>query len=258
MHNRAFAELDLDAVYLPLEVRDLEEFVNRMVRIDTRELDWNLRGLSVTIPHKSKVIPLLDEVNESPRKIGAVNTIVVNRGRLIGYNTDVQGAMEPLERFCALKGESCGVIGSGGAARAVIYGLLERGARVSVFARNAMAAQSISESFGVGVSPIESLASSDARVVINTTPVGMRGHSEGSSPVAAEALQGRLIVYDLIYNPLDTQLLIDARAAGCETLSGLEMLIAQAALQFELWTGKRPPIGEMRRAARSKIVGSDL
>jgi shikimate 5-dehydrogenase len=121
-----------------------------------------------------------------------------------------------------------------------------------------MAAQSISESFGVAVSPIESLASSDVRVVINTTPVGMRGHSEGSSPVLPAALQGRIAVYDLVYNPLETQLLIDARAAGCETVSGLEMLVAQAALQFELWTGKKPPIGEMRRAALSKIEGSDL
>ena len=171
------------------------------MRPGTREIDWNLRGLSVTIPHKSKVIPLLDELNESVSTVGAVNTVVVNDGRLIGYNTDVQGAMEPLEKVCALKGESCGVIGAGGASRAVIHGLLERGARVSVFARNTQKARSLSESFGVAVSPIESLESSDVRVVINTTPVGMRGHSEGSSPVPIEALQGRVIAYDLIYKP---------------------------------------------------------
>lgn len=254
MHNRAFAELGLDCVYLPFEVEDLTQFFDGFVRPATRELDWNLRGFSVTIPHKSAVIPLLDEVNESASEVGAVNTVVVDEGRLIGYNTDVQGAMEPLERICALKGESCGVIGAGGAARAVIYGLLKRGARVNVFARNPPAAHSISESFDVAVSPIESLASSDVRVVINTTPVGMRGHSEGSSPVPLEALRGRLIVYDLVYNPLETQLLIDARAAGCRTVSGLEMLIAQAALQFELWTGRQPPIDEMRQAALSKIM----
>ncbi len=254
MHNRAFAELGLDFVYLPFEVEDPAEFFDRFVRPATREVDWNLRGLSVTIPHKSKVIPLLDEVNESASKAGAVNTVVVNQGRLIGYNTDVQGAMEPLEKVCALRGESCGVIGSGGAARAVIYGLLERGARVSVFARNSQAAHSVNESFGVAVSPIESLESSDVRVVINATPVGMRGHSEGSSPVLAEALRGRLTAYDLVYNPIDTRFLMDARAAGCRTISGLEMLVAQAALQLELWTGRKPPIGEMRRAALSKIM----
>lgn len=254
MHNRAFSELGFDFVYLPLEVEDLAGFVGRFVRSATRELDWNLRGLSVTIPHKSAVIPLLDEVNENASKVGAVNTVVVDQGRLIGYNTDVQGAMEPLEKVCALRGESCGVIGAGGAARAVIYGLRERGARVTVFARNPRGAQSISESLGVAVSPIESLASSEVRVVINTTPVGMRGHSEGSSPVPAGALRGRVIVYDLVYNPLDTRLLTDARAAGCQTIGGIEMLIAQAALQFELWAGKKPPIGEMRHAALSKIM----
>ncbi|HLF83160.1 MAG TPA: shikimate dehydrogenase [Blastocatellia bacterium] len=254
MHNRAFSELGLDFVYLPLEVADLAGFVDRFVRSATRELDWNLRGLSVTIPHKSAVIPLLDEVNENASNVGAVNTVVVDQGRLIGYNTDVQGAMEPLERVCALRGESCGVIGAGGAARAVIYGLLERGARVKVFARNRQVAHSISESFGVAVSPLESLASSDVRVVINTTPVGMRGHSEGSSPVPIEALQGPRIVYDLVYNPLETQLLIDARAAGCRTISGLEMLIAQAVLQFELWTGRKAPIDAMRNAALSRIL----
>lgn len=254
MHNRAFAELGLDFVYLPFELEDLTQFFDGFVRPATRELEWNIRGLSVTIPHKSKVIPLLDDVNESASRVGAVNTVVVNQGRLIGYNTDIQGAMEPLEKVCALKGESCGVIGSGGAARAVIYGLLERGARVRVFARDVQAARSISESFGVAVSPIELLASRDVRVVINTTPAGMRGHSEGASPVPISALQGRLIVYDLVYNPLETQLLIDARAAGCRTVSGLDMLVAQAALQFELWTGRKPPIDEMRNAALSKIM----
>ena len=257
MHNRAFAELGLDFVYLPFEVADLVEFVHRFVRPSTRELDWNLRGLSVTIPHKSAVIPLLDEVNESAGKAGAVNTIVVNAGRLIGHNTDVQGAMEPLEKMCRLDGVSCGVIGAGGAARAVICGLLERGALVSVFARNVEQAAGVNESFGVGVSPIESLASSDVRIIINTTPVGMRGHSERSTPVPSEALKGRLIVYDLVYNPVDTRLLIDAKAVGCQTISGLEMLIAQAALQFELWTGKKPPMDEMRRAALLKIVAPE-
>jgi len=254
MHNRAFAELGFDFVYLPFEVDGLAEFFGRFVRPATRELDWNLRGLSVTIPHKSAVIPLLDEVSETASKVGAVNTVVVREGRLIGYNTDVRGAREPLEKVCELNGENCGVIGAGGAARAVIYGLLERGARVMVFARNSRGAQSISESFGVAISPIESLASSDVRVVINTTPVGMRGHSEGATPLPGEALQGRLIVYDLVYNPIGTKLLIDARAAGCRTISGLEMLIAQAALQFELWTGKKPSIEEMRNAALAKIT----
>ena len=115
-------------------------------------------------------------------------------------------------------------------------------------------ANQLSEAFGVPVLPIEQLSSSAVRVIINTTPVGMRGHSEGASPVPAEALRGRVLAYDLVYNPLETKLLIDARAAGCRTISGIEMLIAQAALQFELWIGMKPPIENMRDAALSKIA----
>lgn len=253
MHNRAFAELDLDFVYLPFEVADLAAFFSRFVRPETREIDFHLSGLSVTIPHKHEVVPLLDRLDETARRVGAVNTVVVNDGRLIGYNTDVRGAMEPLEKVTRLADESCAVIGGGGAARAVICGLLERGARVQVFTRNPEKASELTGSFGVTVSMIESFASSDARIVINTTPVGMHGHSEGSSAVPRASLRGRRVAYDLVYNPLETRFLADAREEGCITISGLDMLVAQAALQFELWTGQKPPIETMHRAAIAKI-----
>ena len=255
MHNRAFADLGLDFVYLPLEVNDPGEFFSRLVRGTTRELDWNLRGLSVTIPHKSAIIPLLDEVDSTARKVGAVNTVVVREDRLIGYNTDVLGAIKPLEKACHLANERCAIIGAGGAARAVIYGLLQRGAHVTVFARYYEKASRLCESMGISALPLESLASNDAAVVINTTPVGMRGHSVGSSPISAAWLRGRSIAYDLVYNPLETQFLKDARARGCQTINGLEMLIAQAALQFELWTGLKAPVDWMRKSAMEKIVG---
>jgi 3-dehydroquinate dehydratase / shikimate dehydrogenase len=258
MHNRAFAALDLDFVYLPFEVEDLPVFFRRFIRPATRELDWDFRGLSITIPHKSAVIPLLDEVDATARRVGAVNTVVVRDGSLVGYNTDVRGAMEPLEKVCTLAGESCGVIGAGGAARAVIHGLVERGARVSVFARNPETSRALSEEFDVSVSPLESFAASDVSVVINTTPVGMRGFSEGSTPLPRAWLRDRRIAYDLVYNPLETRFLADARAEGCQTISGLDMLVAQAALQFALWTGGKPPIEVMRAAAVAKITGDAL
>ena len=156
--------------------------------------------------------------------------------------------MEPLESVCALAGESVGVIGAGGSARAVIYGLVKRGARVTVFARDPFKARALAD-FGVAVAPMEAIESSDVRVIVNATPVGMRGHSEGVSPIPRPSWHGRSVAYDLIYNPLETQFLRDAKAAGCETIGGLEMLIAQAALQFELWAGLRPPIVVMREAA---------
>jgi len=258
MHNRAFDELGLDFVYLPFEVDDISEFFARLVNPATREFDWNLKGLSITIPHKTSVLPFLDEVNKTAQDVGAVNTVILKSGRLYGHNTDIRGAMEPLEKLTALNGERCCVIGAGGAARAVVCGLLERGARVSVFARNPEKAKQTMESFGVEVIPIEALGSAEVSIVINSTPVGLRGHAEAASPVPKEALKNRKIVYDLVYNPLETKLLMEARAAGCQTLSGLDMLIAQAALQFELWTGKKPPTESMRKAALTKISAESL
>ncbi|HEX8186071.1 MAG TPA: shikimate dehydrogenase, partial [Blastocatellia bacterium] len=255
MHNRAFKSLGLDFVYLPLEVENVDEFFKRFVRHDTREMDWNVRGFSVTIPHKTRVIPLLDEIDKEASLVGAVNTVVISEGRLKGHNTDVKGAIEPLEKVCRVDGESCGVIGAGGAARAVIYGLISRGARVTVFARDPIKARALGESLGVSVAPLESLRSSDVQIIINTTPVGMHGHSEHLSPVPRPVLRNRRVAYDLVYNPLETQFLKDARDEGCHTISGIEMLIAQAALQFALWTGQQPPLDLMRRAALDKLSG---
>jgi 3-dehydroquinate dehydratase/shikimate dehydrogenase len=253
MHNAAFSELGLDFVYLPLEVEDISEFFDKLVNPTTRELDWNLRGLSVTIPHKSAVIPFLGKMDDISKEVGAVNTILLDGDQLSGFNTDVQGSMAPLQKISALRGESCCVIGAGGAARAVVYGLLKSGAHVSVFARNPEKAKEAIRQFGVDIFPIESLVSHDGRILINTTPVGLRRHGEDSSPVPAEALKDRGVVYDLVYNPLQTRLLTKAREAGCQTVSGLDMLVEQAALQFEIWTGQQAPIETMRSAALSKI-----
>lgn len=250
MHNRAFGELGLDFVYLPFEVEEIEEFITRMVRPETREMDWTLQGFSVTIPHKASILPLLDDLDQTAREVGAVNTVVIRDGRLIGYNTDAQAFLEPLARVHALAGAKCAVLGAGGAARAVIHGLLQSGAKVSLFARNAERGSVIAESFGIPLSPIESISSSGAAVIINTTPAGMRGHSEGTSPVPRAALRGRQIAYDLVYNPAETRFLTDARGEGCQTIGGLEMLVAQAALQFALWSGRSAPLDAMRDEAR--------
>lgn len=257
MHNRAFTAEGLDCVYLPLEVNDIEEFFTRFVRPSTREIEWRLRGFSVTIPHKITVTRFIDEVDATAARVGAVNTIVINDDKLIGYNTDVEGAIKPLERLCMLKDLKCGVIGAGGAARAVVYGLIERGAHVSIFARDVIKARALAESFGISAFPLESLEASDVHIIINTTPVGMKGHSEGSSPVPGSAFRNHPIAYDLVYNPLETDFLREAREAGCQTISGIEMLVAQAALQFELWSGRRPPVDLMRAAAIEKLTAEN-
>ncbi len=253
MHNAAFKSLGLDCVYLPIEVDNVAEFFTRFVRPASREIDWNLRGFSVTIPHKTAVLSCLDSLDPTARKIGAVNAVVITDGESTGYNTDVGGALEPLERICALKGESCAVIGAGGAARAVAYGLLDRGARVSLFVRDLEKAKPLEDEFAVTLEPIEGLGSSDASIVINTTPIGMRGHSERASPIPRAFLRNRIAAYDLVYNPLETRFLQDARSMGCLTISGIEMLVAQAGAQFELWTAKKAPLGLMREAALLKL-----
>ncbi len=246
MHNAAYGALWLDFVYLPFEVDDLRKFFDT-IRSEP------MRGLSVTIPHKVAVMNFLDEIDETARKIGAVNTIVVRDGRFFGYNTDAAGAMGPLEKICELEGESCAVLGAGGAARAVVYGLVERGAAVTVFARDLGRARPLTESFGVRVLPLAEFSASDARIVINTTPLGMHGHSVGQSAVPRETLRGRSIAYDLVYNPLATRFLYDAKAEGCRIITGLEMLVFQAALQFNLLTGFDVPVELMRRAAGERI-----
>ncbi|MFM8395934.1 MAG: shikimate dehydrogenase, partial [Acidobacteriota bacterium] len=249
IHNSVLAALGADGVYLPLPVGDLDSFVRDFVRPATRKMDWRLRGLSVTIPHKLAIMPHLDHLDETARRIGAVNTVVVEGVELHGYNTDVTGAMTPLEACLPLAGARVAVIGAGGSARAICYGLQQRGAEVTLYARDTAKAQVLAAEFGARVAPLEAFAGG-VDVVINCTPLGMHGHSEGQSPLPAESLRGVRLVYDLVYTPEVTQLLEDARAAGCQTLGGLAMLVGQAAEQFRLWTGLDAPREIMWNAAR--------
>ena len=238
-HNGWFAAEGLNAVYLPLEVKDLDSFMNRMVHPRSRELSWNLRGLSVTAPHKQNVMDHLDWIDSTAQAIGAVNTIVIEADRLLGYNTDASGFIDPLlQRFESLAGRRAAIIGAGGAARAAIWALRQQKANVTVFARNITKAQPLAESFGVDCQQLASATFADYDLVVNTTPLGSGAYID-QSPVTAEQLNGVRCVYDLIYNPADTRFLNEARSAGCDTIGGLEMLVAQAKLQFELWTGRQ-------------------
>jgi len=236
MHNTALQAAGRDGVYLPLEVDDLDEFIRDFARPAMRKIDWRLRGLSVTIPYKTAIIPYLDYLDPIATSIGAVNTVVVEGEQLHGYNTDVMGAMNPLEQLIDLNGAGVALLGAGGSARAVCYGLKQRGALVTIHARDLDKARILAHEFGANVREIESF-DGQADIVINCTPVGMRGHSEGDSPIDVNCLSGVKLVYDLVYNPEETALLSGGERAGCRTLGGLEMLAAQAAEQFRLWTG---------------------
>ncbi len=250
MHNRAFAAHALDAVYLPFAVRDVRGFLRRMAHPRTRELSWPLRGLSVTAPHKRDVIECLDWIEPAAREIDAVNTILVTKDELHGYNTDGRAALAPLENLLELGGARVAVIGAGGAARAVLWSLREAEARATVFARDTAKAEVVATHFGAACQPLEEARFGGFAVVINTTPLGTRGVDEDATPAVAAQLAGVAVAYDLVYNPRVTRFLREAQAAGCvHTPNGLGMLVAQAAAQFNLWTGQAAPVELMREAA---------
>ena len=261
LHNAAFRTARLNCVFVPLQVADLGEFIRRMVEPETREIDLNFKGFSVTNPHKQAIIRHLDEVDESAREIGAVNTVKIVDGRLHGYNTDAEGFIRPLtEAFGSLDGGRVAVVGAGGAARACIYSLMREGADITVFARNRSKAADLISDYNAWFqqltidengSPRTDFAGFD--ILVNTTPLGTRGQNENKTIAAAEHLSGVKLVYDLTYNPIETRLLSEAGRAGCAILGGLDMLIGQGARQFEIWTGLEAPLEAMRRSVTERL-----
>ena len=253
VHNAAFASEDVNGVYLPFEVRDVREFFRRMVHPRSRELNWNLRGLSITAPHKQTVRECLDWIDPQAEEIGAVNTVVVDRDRLLGYNTDADGFIDPLiSRFRSLNGARVAIVGAGGAVRAAMYALRRHHARITLFARDVLKAQPLAQFFDVSCEALAGASFAGYDFVVNATPLGSGAHLD-QTPVTEEQLNGVGCVYDLIYNPRETRLMREAHAAGCKTLGGLEMLIAQAKLQFELWTGKKPTPSAISEALRNVL-----
>lgn len=250
MHNRAFAACSLNSVFIPFEVRDAGNFLRRMINPRTREIDWNVRGLSVTAPHKSAVIEHLDSVEKSAEEMGAVNTIVVRGEELEGYNTDAPAFIAPLrERFGSLKDARVALIGAGGAARSALYSLRNDGAEATLFARNVEKARALAEKFGVACEQLNDAKFAGFEAVVNATPLGTCGSAEDETPASADQLKGARLAYDLVYNPSETLFMREARRAGCEIIGGLRMLVAQAAEQFKLWTGNDAPLEIMREAA---------
>ncbi len=241
MHNAAFRELGINAVYVPFPVTDLPQAVA------------GLRGLaigggSVTIPFKEEIIPLIDEIDPRAARMGAVNTVVNREGRLIGYNTDWLGAVTALKVQTGMAGEHFLLLGAGGAARAIAFGILENGGRVTLTDLDAPRAETLARELTVAAIPLNALAQCPATILINATPVGMAPDLEGL-PLDPHLLGRFTLVMDIVYRPLLTRLLREAQAHGARTIDGLQMLIHQATAQFELWTGQAAPLEVMSRAA---------
>jgi len=234
--------------------------------------DPSVLGCNVTIPHKERVLPLLDEVDELAARIGAVNTIVVRDGRLLGFNTDALGFVRALRQKAGFecRGVSAVLLGAGGAARAVGFALLHEGAkRLLIVNRTPQRAEGLaallrsqySHSAEVVSAVWDSLRSGAAlrgcHLLANCTSLGMRhGNAEGESPLDADAIPGGVLVCDLVYNPEETPLLRQARKAGAAVLGGLPMLVYQGAASFLLWTGREAPLDIMFEKAR-EALGED-
>jgi 3-dehydroquinate dehydratase/shikimate dehydrogenase len=239
MQNTAFHRERINAVYLPLKTESLEDLLTI-----ARQLP--LSGLSVTMPLKQQVLSHLANVDPLTAKLGACNTIRMGAdGKLYGFNTDVAGIVRPLEKRMTLKGARILVLGAGGAARAAVYGLAEKGAKVYVWSRKEATARELAASAGATQISRIQIRGNEFDVLINATPCGMTGNSH-PLPLETEEWKARL-VFDLVYNPLDTPLLQAARARNIPTIQGVEMFVHQGARQFELWTGKPAPEAEMLR-----------
>ena len=245
MHNTAFRETGLDGVYIPFETRDIAGAVRGMKAL-------GIRGLSVTLPHKTDVMPLLDHIDPRARAIGAVNTIVNRRGVLTGHNTDATGALRALEAVIRIPGKQCLIVGAGGAARTIGVVLREKGAHVTITNRSPGRGRDLARAVGCAFVPMTGAGDVPADLLIQATSVGMFPHVE-DIPLSPEFLKPGMVVMDIIYNPVETRFLSLAREKGCTVIRGLGMFVHQGAEQFRLWTGMEPPVAEMARAAEAVL-----
>jgi shikimate dehydrogenase len=258
MHNAAFAALGLNWCYLALPV--LPDHVGEAVR-GLRALGFV--GANVTVPHKRAVMPYLDEISPTARTMSAVNTIVVRDGRLLGDNTDWLGFLASLrEEGFEPEGTRCAVLGAGGAARAVVYALASIGSAVTVYNRTLARAEELISDMSAAcpaaslrARPLAALAEigEETDLIVNTTSLGMWPETEASPWPLGRPFPGHVTACDLIYNPLESLFLSQARAAGAEIINGLGMLVHQGAIAFETWTGQQAPIEAMRAAALKSL-----
>jgi 3-dehydroquinate dehydratase/shikimate dehydrogenase len=237
--NTAMRRENVNGVYLALHAKTLKDLIHCV-----REIP--LHGLSITMPYKQAILTHLDNTDAHTTKIGACNTVVRGQdGKLYGFNTDVAGVVRPLEQRLSIENAKVLVLGAGGAARAAVYGLKERGAEVWILNRTSAKAQKLARQAKARTIKRADLRKTAFDVIINATPVGMGNTRD--CPLKDDEIQAR-VVFDMVYDPVETHLLQVARAKGIAVIPGVEMFVQQAARQFEIWTGKPAPAGDMLRA----------
>jgi shikimate dehydrogenase len=259
IHNAAFVELDLDFVYVACRVEDVKNALAGMRAL------YNFRGMSVTIPHKIEAMKYVDEIAEVDRSIGSINTVINEQGKLLGFGTDGPGALKAIvDAGVEIDGKTILMLGSGGAARAISF-TLARDAKLeglSILDIDENMLQQLTTDLRAGTDAFiksellsrNSLAAAmeNADLVIHCTPIGMHPN-EDASLIPAELFQPEQVVFDIVYTPLETKLLAEARSRGLKTISGVDMFINQAVLQFERFTGVDAPVKVMRRVVMEHL-----
>ena len=246
IHNSGFNALELNKVYVPFPASDAGKAIEACKVL-------NVHGLSVTIPHKESVLAHIDSIDPVAEKIGAVNTLVFDEEKNIhGLNTDWVGANRALADKLDLKGKTILLLGAGGSAKAIGYGLLEAGAKVILASRTESRLKKLADILGCDSIPLAEVAKVSADALVNATSVGMMP-LENVSLMPSESLGNFPVVMDIVYAPLETKLIREAQDAGCEVINGLSMLLYQGVAQFEAWTGQDAPV-EVMRSALMKII----
>ena len=246
MHNTAFRYTGYNGTYLAFPIakmgRDTIDGIKAL----------GVKGLSVTIPHKVTIMDYLDEIDDTAQKIGAVNTLLNDNGRLVGSNTDCIGAINALKEKTQIPNKDVVMIGAGGAARAVGYGILSEGGNLSIVNILEDEGERLASDLGVNYYHLSDFNKLDYQILVNTTPVGMTPDTD-EMPVSPADLKKGAVVMDIIYNPLKTKLLREAEKIGCAIINGVPMFVFQGAAQFELWTGKNAPVELMRQTVLESL-----
>lgn len=245
LHNTWFAQLDIDAVYMAFCVDEVKQAADAMRAL-------GIKGASITIPFKEKIMDCLDAVDAVAAGMGAVNTVVNRNGHLTGYNTDCDGAVIPLKKVCPIHEQTVCILGAGGAAKAVAAGIQREGGRIIIANRNEKNGQSLARRYEAEFIPLEQFAGHGVDIIVNTTSLGMTPNID-TTPLNKRVLNDEMTVMDIVYNPVETRLLGEARAAGCTTIDGLSMFLHQAACQFDYFTGKEPSLESMRNIIKEKM-----
>jgi len=249
MHNTAFSDLGYNGVYLAFRVKDIGKAV-----VGIKAL--GIKGASITIPHKVSVMDFLDELDDTAKKIGAVNTIINRNGILTGYNSDGLGVVKALIEKTTIKDKQVVILGAGGAARAIGFAIISEGGRVTVINRTPFKGEELARDLGADFQPLSKLNKTACHILINTTPVGMMPDID-TMPVRKQDLDKTMVVMDVVYNPLKTRLLRAAEKIGCQTIDGVSMFVYQGVFQLELWTGMKAPVEVMKKAVLTALGKDD-